>query len=235
VIAAPPPPAAVSVAPSRLALPAGAAATLRVLAPGRAPAIVDARVAGYTLDLRGRPRLVGRPDPTVRVSLSPSRLVVSAGREAAVTVSAHAVARAAPGDHAALVLLSTRPRGNAGVAVRMQLGVVVLVRVPGAIVHRLALGRVHVVRRTLRVFVRNGGNVAERIGPRELAVELRRAGRVVARLRARTQELLPHSAGVVVLALPRGKIRAVVTFRGGETIERRVVATGRAGRRSRRR
>jgi hypothetical protein len=209
---------------------------LRVVDPGRAAAVVDIRVAGFALDVRGRPRILARQDPAVHVTVGARRVALRAGGDAAVAVTARARPRASPGDHAALLLLSTRAPQQGGVAVRMQLGVIVLVRVPGEVVHRLSAGAIRVARRMICIALRNRGNVAERILPRELVVELRRAGRVVARLRARTQELLPHSAAMISVALPRTSraTRAVVTLRHGAAFVRRVVATGRAGRRSRR-
>ena len=94
--------------------------------------------AAETATARRRPRRVGRRH----------RLVAAPDR-------------ALPGDHAALVLLTTAPSRATGIAVRLRVGVVVLVRVAGRIVHRLELGSLEARRRVLVATVVNRGNVAE--------------------------------------------------------------------------
>jgi hypothetical protein len=129
-------------------------------------------------------------------------------------VSASLPAGARPGDHPALVLLTTRPRQGAGLGVRLQIGIVVIVRAPGAVAHGLAVRRVRVrpVRTgdLLEVSVWNRGNVAERLGPDRVRVMLRRHGRVVARLRAAPRELFPGSAAIETFRY-RGRLRGPAT------------------------
>jgi hypothetical protein len=100
--------------------------------------------------------------------------------------------------------------------VRLRVGVVVIVRVPGRIVHRLEPRSLTARRRggrwLLELRLVNRGNVAERLGAGRLHVELFRRGRVVARLRARRQELLPHSAGVAEFVY-RGRAHGVLVAR----------------------
>src|SRR5581483_4359423 len=103
--------------------------------------------AGFALSLRGRPRIArarGARSAAPWLKLRPSRFVLPAHTSATVVVSARIPRRAEPGDHDALVLLTTRPRAGARVAVRMRLGVLVVVRAPGRIVRRLELGRLRV-------------------------------------------------------------------------------------------
>ncbi len=67
-----------------------------------------------------------------------------------MTVSSRAPAGARPGDHPAVVLLTTQPRRASGVAIRMRVGVVVFVHVAGTIVRRLDVRSLRVRRRRAR-------------------------------------------------------------------------------------
>jgi hypothetical protein len=206
-----PPPAALTAAPARIELSGAARQVVRVTNPGRTGVVVDAVQAGFALGLHGRPRIVQR-DPAARVSIRPRSLALRAGETRTIVVSS-AAASGQAGDHAALVLLTTRPRRTASVGVRLRLGIVVIVRVPGAVVHRLALAALRARRGVLDVVVRNRGNVVERIGARNLHVRLRRGGRVVATLAVPERELLPGARGIVELRRParvRGSLRALV-------------------------
>jgi hypothetical protein len=111
------------------------------------------------------------------------------------------------------VLLTTQPRG-AGLGVRMQIGIVVIVRVPGAVLHRLELRGLNVRRGhradLLELSVVNRGNVTERLGRERVRVSLRRRGRVIARLRAVPRELFPHSGATETFRY-RGRLRGPAT------------------------
>jgi hypothetical protein len=220
VIVAPPPPAALTASPTRIELVGTGVRTIRVANPGRARVVVEAGPAGFGLDLRGRPRVVVRRDPAVRVSVSPGRVALGAGAAASLEVSSKVGAHARAGDHELLVLLATRRLAGAGVSIRMQLGIVVVVRVPGAVVRRLAVRGVRVRGpRRLDVMLRNGGNVVERIGPTALRIVLLRHGHVLATLRPTPRELLPGARGIVEARYPsdvRGRVDAAVEL-GGRT------------------
>ena len=112
------------------------------------------------------------------------------------------------------MLLTTKPRRGAGLGVRLQIGIVVIVRAPGALAHRLAVRRLRVRHiRTgalLDVSVWNRGNVAERLGPDRVRVVLRRRGRVVARLHAAPRELFPGSGAIETFRY-RGRLRGPAT------------------------
>src|SRR5204863_3014737 len=135
--------------------------------------VVDVSRAGYALDLRGRPRVVrpvaGRRAAIPWLTVRPSRLALPAGGSASLSVSSRLPRRADPGDRGALVLLTTRPVRSAAVAVRMRLGVVVVVRAPGAIVRRLDLLRLRIRApsrpRLLELWIANRGNVTEELSP----------------------------------------------------------------------
>ena len=137
-------------APARLVLHGSGAATVRVRNPGRKTVTVEVASASFALDLRGRPRIVKRRGPRSAagwLTLRPAHIRLAPHAAAALRVSARVPPRAEPGDHDALVLLSARPLGQARVSVRLRLGVVVVVRAPGAVVRRLKLRRLRLARR----------------------------------------------------------------------------------------
>ena len=187
---------ALSASPARVAIAPQHTEVLHVTNTGRSPAVVLVARAGFVLAPRGRPRVVARAKPPW-LRVRPARLRLAAGETGALRVTA---GRAEPGDHPALLLLRTRPLVRAGVAVRMQIGVVVVLRVPGAIVHDLRLVRVGGHAGRLVLVVANRGNVTERLASRPIL--LVRRGRIVGRMVPRRRELLPHSTGIVELGIP---------------------------------
>ena len=186
--------------------------------PGLSPLVVDVGRAGFSLDLRGRPRVASRVDRASAaswLSVQPWPLRAPAGAGRSLTVSSRLPARAEPGDHDALVLLTTRPQRGAGVAVRMRIGVVVVVRAPGpdrapacaGRAARTALGAAGV----LELGVANRGNVTETLDRARLQVWIDRgSGR--ARLRHEVRDLRPRTNGVVQVPY-RGRLRAWTTVR----------------------
>ena len=150
--------------------------------------------------------------------MRPKRIAIAPGDAATLTVTGRVLHGASPGDHASLLLLLSRPLARGTVAVRMRLGIVVVLRVPGHVVHRLALLGVRAQRagrrRLLTFRVANRGNVAELLGGDGSAVTLWRGGRLLTRLRVAPRELLPRSRGVVELAY-RGPLRGLVFCRIG--------------------
>jgi hypothetical protein len=208
VIAAPPPPVSLAVSPVRVELAGPGTATIQLTNAGRTASIVDGVRAGFVIDVRGRPRVTTPRDRGVRVLVRPQRLVLAPGGAAAATIVVRVGARASPGDHPSLVVFATRPRSSGGVGVRLRVGVVVVVRVPGTIVHRLRLARIRLVRRTLTVGVRNLGNVVERLGPATLRIRLGRR-----RLRVPARELLPGGRAELRFPAPPGRGRVVVELR----------------------
>src|SRR5205823_3556159 len=179
-----------SASPAHVTLVGAAQATIHLANSGRSPVVVDAGRAGFGLDLRGRPKIVSG-DRARRVAawltLRPQRLSLQPGASADLIVSSALPSRPQPGDHDALVLLTSRPAHGVRVAVRMRLGIVVVVHVPGAIVRRLELRRLRVRRagraRVLELFIANRGNVTETLRRDRVTVSLRRHGRTLARLR----------------------------------------------------
>jgi hypothetical protein len=152
--------------------------------------------------------------------LRPRRIRIAPGAKATLHVRAALPRRAEPGDHPALVLLTTRPLGVRHVRVRVRVGVIVVLHVRGRIVRRLAPRSLTVrrvgARRVLELRLVNRGNVTERLGRGRLRLVLLRHGRRFATLGPRRRELLPHSAGIAEFTYRgrvRGKVRARVVLR----------------------
>lgn len=209
---------ALTATPTRVTLAGAQRATLKVANPGATPLVVDVRRAGFVLDRRGRPHVAPRDAPraaTAWVRVHPARFLLPPGATRVLTVLSRPPRRAEPGDHDAVVLLSTRPRHRAGVAVRMRIGVVVVVRAPGRVIRRLALGPVHVVRhrraRVLEVLLVNRGNVTERLRRGSVRVTLLR-GTTRQILRAGVREIRPRTSGALQFRV-RGTIRGWFTVR----------------------
>ena len=146
----------------------------------------------------------------------PKRIRIAPGAKRVLHVRAVPPTRAAPGDHPALVLLTTRPLGVRHVRVRLRVGVIVDLRIRGRILRRLDPRALTVRRggamRLLELRLVNRGNVTERLGGDGLRLVLLRGGRKLVSLQPRSRELLPHSAGVAVFAY-RGRLRGPVVAR----------------------
>jgi hypothetical protein len=214
------PPVALTASPSHVALAGSGRSTVRVTNRGANRVVVDVSRAGFALDLRGRPRIVGR-EAVARsavgwLSFRPRSLVLSPGGSGSVTIVSKLPSRAEPGDHDALLLFTTRRRVRDGVAVRMRMGVVVVVRAPGTVVRGVELRGLRVVRtgrlRALELGITNRGNVTESIARANGTLSVFRAGRRIAKLRAEPRELRPRTRGILQF-LYRGAKRGPVTAR----------------------
>src|SRR4051794_14614484 len=158
--------AAPSAPASRIGLDGNAQQVVRLTNPGSVAIDVVLSRGAFALDLRGRPHVSPSTASTGWLTVSPRHVRLAAGRTASFTVSSRVPKRAEPGDHPALVLLTTRPTSARGVAVLMRLGVVVTVRAPGVVVHRLALTGVRLrPHRRIDVRLTNHGNVTESLTP----------------------------------------------------------------------
>jgi hypothetical protein len=218
------PPLGLTVTPARVALAGTGKASVRITNPGRGAVVVDVGRAGFSLDLRGRPRVVARAAPraaTAWLTVQPGHFVLPAGASKWLTVSSRLPRRAEPGDHDALVLFTTRPRRSAGVAVRMRIGVVVVVRAPGRVVRSVAIRALRVRRagrtRTLELVLANRGNVTEAIDAVRIRLSLVRNG-VRASVRGETRALRPRTNGVVQFRY-RGRLAGWITARVRLTLE----------------
>jgi hypothetical protein len=114
------------------------------------------------------------------------------------------------------VLLTTRPLGVKHVRVRLRVGVIVDLRVRGQLVRRLDAGgltlRRQGTRRLLELRLVNRGNVTEQLAGSGLRLALLQNGRRFATLKARREELLPHSSGVAEFSYG-GHVRGAVVAR----------------------
>jgi hypothetical protein len=148
--------------------------------------------------------------------MRPKRIRIAPGAKGVLRVRAVPPPRATPGDHPALVLLTTRPLGVRHVRVRLRVGVIVDLRVRGRLVRRLEARALTVHRRAMlrRLELRlvNRGNVTEPLVGDGLRISLLRDGRKLITLRPRSRELLPHSAGIAVFSY-RGPLRGDVVAR----------------------
>lgn len=220
------PAAALGVSPLRLELKGASPATITVRNPGTRPLVVTITRAGFARTLHGKPRIKAARGAAGWLHAWPHRRRLAPHATASFRVTAKPPAGARPGDHPALVLLATRPPADRKVHVLLRVGVVVLVRIPGTIVHHLVPQALSVHRNgTARLFslrLANRGNVAERLGGARVELVLRRHGKSFAALRARRLDLLPHSAGVAQFTY-RGAVRGPILVR----VVFRPAATGR--------
>ena len=203
---APARPLALTAAPARVAFRGGGDATVRIRNTGTRRVVVEAALAGFALDLRGRPHVVARRHARSAapwLTLRPARFTLTPHSVAHLHVTARLPRRVEPGDHDALVLLSTRPVARARVAVRLRLGVVVLVRAPGTVVRRVQLGRLRVGRRrgkrALELIVANAGNVTERLLHVHAVLSRPSTGRHVTTVAAAARDLRPRTRGLFEL------------------------------------
>jgi hypothetical protein len=217
---------ALTVSPARVELTAGGTQLVRVTNAGSAPAVLDVTPSGFALTLRGQPRIV--KSPAAWLSFTPRRLVVGARSSATLTVRSRSL-RLSPGDHPALLLLTQHPVIRGGLAVRTRIGVVVSLRVPGKVVHRLLVGGARVSGRVVRVSLANRGNVTELLRPAQLTVTLWLGGRLLARFHPASRELLPGSNAVLQFRYA-GKLHGPATLRaqilaaGGRALMHRAFA-----------
>lgn len=233
MIAAPPTaPARVSLtaSPAHVTLDAGSRKTIRVEGANARRVVLRASIAGFALDLRGRPRIVRSTDAAPWLTLRPRTLAVgSSGAD--LVVSSRRPASARPGDHSAIVLLTALAPSSRGMAVQMRIGLVVTVRVKGRRIGRMAVVAARSRRPSrgpgafIDVTLANRGNVIEALAGRRLRVILIRRGRVTARLQPGRRKILPRSSALISVRY-RGRLRGPVTARielvqqGGENARR---------------
>jgi hypothetical protein len=215
------PPVALQVSPAHVALAAPGSRTIQLRNVGAKQVVVET----------ARKALGPRPPANVSLTIVPTRLVLRPGSSTRFTLRVSPRRRVASGDHHVLVLFTARPVAATGVAVRMRLGVVVRVRVPGRIVRSIRLQSLGVRRdgkiRVLLASVANRGNVSEELRGR-VTISLSRRGHAFARLRAPGRRELRPGTHTLFRARYAGRVRgfvtAVVTVRVGgasRALERR--------------
>jgi hypothetical protein len=213
------PPVALTASPSHVELAGSGRASVRVTNNGTASVVLDVSEAGFALDLRGRPKVVARSaarSAASWLSFRPSRLSLRPGAAGVVAIRSRVPVRVEPGDHDALALFTTRRRAAAGLAVRIRMGVVVVVRAPGEVVRHLTASRLRLVRRgrlrTLELPLVNRGNVTESFGRAKAVLTLERGGRRLAKLHALPRELRPRTRGILEFRY-RGSLRGRLVAR----------------------
>jgi hypothetical protein len=191
-------------------------AVITVRNPGRRTLRVDTARAGFTRSLRGKPQVRRAGSAVAWLRLRPQRFRIAPGAKATLHVVAAPGRRPAPGDHPAVVLLTTRPLGVHRVRLRLRIGVIVVLHVRGRIVRRLDARSLTIRRAGTRFLLElrlvNRGNVTERLGDDGLRLRLLRHGRVFTTLRPRGRELLPRSVGIAEFSY-RGPVRGSVLAR----------------------
>ena len=209
-------PLALVAAPARVALTGTTRTAVRVTNSGTKRVVIDVSRAGFALTLRGRPRIVrgrGARSAAPWLKLKPMSLALPARTSGSLLVSARVPRTAEPGDHDALVLLTTRPSAGVRVAVRVRLGVVVVVRAPGTVVRRLELRGLRVARRggrrMLELRVANRGNVTETLPRVHVKISRARTRRQLATLVAARRAVRPHTQGILDFRLPQLRVREV--------------------------
>ena len=216
---------ALTVSPARVELTAGATQVVRITNAGSAPAVLNVTRAGFALTLRGQPRIVA--SKAAWLAFAPRRLVVGARGTATVTVKARSL-RLSPGDHPGLLLLTQRPVVRGGLAVRTRIGVVVSLRGPGRVVHRLVLNGARVLGRRVRISLANRGNVIELLSPASVTITVWRGSRLAARFHPAARELLPGARGVIEVPYAGAKrpvsVQVVIQRSAARTVARRSFA-----------
>jgi len=224
--ASPPRPVvALSASPAHVTLVGAARRAIRIANTGAGTIVVDVAPAGFALGPRGRPQILLAGASARRAAtwlgVRPNRFALPPGTAFELVLVSKPQPAAAPGDHPALVLVTTRASPGAPVAVRMGVGITVLVHVPGRIRHALGVRSLHVRRVAhrpmLELVVANAGNVVEWLRRGRVEVSLVGHGRVIARLDPAARELLPRATAVFDLPCPagvHGDVTAVVALLG---------------------
>jgi hypothetical protein len=191
LLVAPPAPVALAVSPASIVLKAPASKRIMLRNTGSEGVVVEVtrRAVGESAAFKSWFRVV------------PASQTIRPGRSATFTLRVSRTSAATPGEHSAVVLLTTRRTSGDRIAVRVRVGVRVRVRVPGRLMRRIDLGRLRVKRSQMVAWLLNRGNVVVRF---DVSARLLRRGRVIARLRPRRRgTLLPGGRVVIRFARPR--------------------------------
>jgi hypothetical protein len=210
-----------SVQPSEtLVVPGGESRTLTLTNTGGITTKYFMSIGNFDVDTDGAVRI----DPALTPSRSakrwlrvePENVTLKVGQSTKVRVRAVPSRLALPGDHGAIVLFVTDVARTGQARFRGRIGVPMIVRVRGQLVRKVSIGRIAVRKsgrsRVVALRVVNAGNVSERFTRQRISIEVRRGGRTIARLGARTRLFLPGTSGVIS-ARYGGPVRGKVTIR----------------------
>jgi hypothetical protein len=211
-----------AVNPTQLVLVGAAKGAYTVRNPTNNTIALTATVGNYAVKPNGtvvvEPKVPPKLSAKHWLSISPTSLKLKAHANAVLNVTSHPAKHSSPGDHHALVLFSTTPKGTSKVLVRTRIGVMTLVRIKGKIERKLVIGRPSVVKRKhqLQLVLNNRGNINERLLKRHVGVALEQGHRVLEKLWGPPRDILPRSRGVYRFPYRNGlngKLTAVVTVR----------------------
>ena len=196
---------ALSVSPAHLELEPPGSRTIRVRNDGTGRLAVDIA-----------PRAAGVQAGASWLRVAPAHLVLSAGKSSLLTLRATRPQRAEPGDHPALILLSSRlQEARSRLDVHLRVGVRVKLVVPGRVVRDVRLGGVLIQRRrgawVVSVSVANRGNVTVPLRG-NVQADLVRRGRHVAHVRPAAQRALAPGARSAVVLRCNGRLRGRVVL-----------------------
>jgi hypothetical protein len=201
----------ISASPFSLHLQGAASGSIHVTNPGAQAVAVSVTTGDLavstagtvTVDPKHKPKLSARS----WLGVTPQRLQLAPGASADVTVVTHPPANASPGDHYALVLLTSVPPHGVQVGVSTRIGVSVVDTVTGGKAPPPAIHAPKVVthgkKRMLRLQIANRGDVVQRFAHGQISIEIRQGARRVARLVGPGRVLLPHSTGLVTFTYPK--------------------------------
>jgi P pilus assembly chaperone PapD len=219
------PPLAISASPFSLKLQGAATGSIHVVNPGSKAVTVDvstgdlavAQTGKVTVDPKEKPPLSARAWLTV----APGKLTLAPGAGADVTVNVHPPRDATPGDHYALVLLTTVPPNNVQIGVRTQIGVSVVDTIAGAVPKPVRIEAASVVtvgkKHALQLRVVNPSAFLEHLVRGAVTADIRRGARRVAHLVAAPRVLLPRSTAQIELPYPaklRGRFSVTTEVKG---------------------
>lgn len=215
-----------SVTPGEVAFVGVASTDITVKNDGNETAPLLVSVADYSLTADGE-TAIGQPPPSRSarrwLRATPPKMTLRPGQSANVRVSSVPAKNATPGDHSALLLIGTDPKGGSGeVRVNTRIAVRVFIRVPGDIRRGVAVRRFAVMPHkegrppVLRLAVRNAGNIAEKFPRGRATVELWRGRQKLTTLRAKVRTVLPGTTATMDFTYrgrATGKLTAVVRLR----------------------
>lgn len=196
---------ALAVTPAHLELEPPGSRTIRVRNDGTGRLAVDIA-----------PRAAGVRAGAGWLRVRPTHLVLGASQSSLLTLRATRPQHAEPGDHPALVLLTTRlQQARSRLDVHVRVGVRVKLVVPGRVVRDVRLGAVRVQRRrgawVVSVSVANRGNVTVPLRG-NVQADLIRRGRQVAHARPAAQRALRPGARSAVVLRCNGRLRGEVVL-----------------------
>lgn len=201
----------ISASPFSLKLQGAATSSIHVVNPGSHPVSVQVSTGDLAVSQTGKISVDPKKRPALSarswLAVSPGRLTLPAGGVADVSVVTHPPTNAAPGDHYALVLLTTVPPNGVQVGVRTRIGVSVIDTVAGAVAMTPKVAHAAAVkigkRHLLQLRIVNRSAFVQRLTRGMVTLDIRRGAKRLAHLVAPARVLLPHSTALVSVPYPK--------------------------------